>query len=79
MEYELMINNLCGTWHHHTSRPYFSLTLICYDAVVLQVHDQMMIDIFLRPSFLAFYCPSPCIKLEYELPYTWHHHHYYYC
>ena len=27
-------------------------SLLCYDALMLQVHDQMMIDMFLRPLLL---------------------------
>ena len=51
MEYDLMNKNLWGTWHH-TSRLYISFSsLLCSDALKLQVHDQMIIDMFLRPLF----------------------------
>ena len=36
-----------------TNRPYITFSsLLCYDALMLQVHDQMMIDMFLRPLLL---------------------------
>ena len=36
-----------------TSRPYITFSsILCYDALMLQVHDQMMIDMFLRPLLL---------------------------
>ena len=36
-----------------SSRPYITFSsLLCYDALMLQVHDQMMIDMFLRPLLL---------------------------
>ena len=36
-----------------SSRPYITFfSLLCYDAMMLQVHDQMMIDLFLRPLLL---------------------------
>jgi hypothetical protein len=61
MEYELMIYNLWGTWHHHTSRPYITFSsLTCYDAFMLQDYDQMMIHMFLRP-FLNLSRSSPLL------------------
>ena len=36
-----------------SSHPYITLSsLLCYDALMLQVQDQMMIDMFLRPLLL---------------------------
>ena len=36
-----------------SSCPYITFSsLLCYDALMLQVHDQMMIDMFLRPLLL---------------------------
>ena len=36
-----------------SSRPYITFSsLLCYDALMLQVYDQMMIDMFLRPLLL---------------------------
>ena len=36
-----------------SSRPYITFSsLLCYDALMLQVQDQMMIDMFLRPLLL---------------------------
>ena len=35
-----------------SSRPYITFSLLCYDTLMLQVHDQMMIDMFLRPLLL---------------------------
>ena len=36
-----------------TNRPYITFSfLLCYDALMLQVHDQMMIGMFLRPLLL---------------------------
>jgi hypothetical protein len=42
-----MIKNLWGNWHP-------LLSLICYDAFMLQDYDQMMIDMFLRPFLKPF-------------------------
>ena len=45
-----------------SSRPYITFSsLLCYNALMLQVHDQMMIDMFLRPLPLLllvflYYC-----------------------
>jgi hypothetical protein len=36
-----------------SSRPYITFSsLLCYDALMLQVYDQMMIDMILRPLLL---------------------------
>ena len=52
MEYELMIKNLWETWHHYQLPLHYLLLFLCYDALMLQVHDQMMSDMFLRPLLL---------------------------
>ena len=52
MKYELMIKT-CEELGIISSRPYITFSsLLCYDALMLQVHDQMMIDMFLRPLLL---------------------------
>ena len=39
-----------------SSCPYITFSsLFCYDALMLQVHDQMMIDMFLRPLLLLLF------------------------
>ena len=40
----------------------FLSSLLCYDATMLQVYDQMIIDMFLRPLFLL--SSSPSVNLE---------------
>ena len=35
-----------------TSRPYITFSIMCYDALMLQVHDQMMSDMFLGTLLL---------------------------
>ena len=35
--------------------PYITFSLLCNDALMLQVHDQMMIDMFLRPLLLLLF------------------------
>ena len=48
-----------------SSRPYITFSsLLCYDALMLQVQDQMMIDMFLRPLPLLLLVFLYCCFIE---------------
>ena len=84
LEYKLMIMNLWGTWHHYPSPLLSCLVMLTvfgyahclYDSFMLQVLDQMMIGMFLRPPpplllLIYYYSPSVIYGSSCCLPKKW--------
>ena len=84
LEYKLIIINLWETWHHYPSPLLSCLVMLIvfgyahclYDSFMLQVLDQMMIGMFLRPPpplllLIYYYSPSVIYGSSCCLPKKW--------